>query len=404
MINEISKLPINVDDKQNFIDSDGNIWKYDQQTESWDSCGPLVQLQLASENTSGLLSPQYKLLLDTIAQFPGAFGIIVDKPTKQLVQGNVKFVSNSLDISCVGPSGTPLDLASGCGETINVNCGASSEVDRPSTLPRFVIKLNNDYLEKLCIDLPAPKGKTGKKGNTGPVGESGFSNGPKGLTGQTGPNVDQLLTLRNVLINDIPTLSNNPIVNLELIDRQRGPYLRCTKSKSTLRINECAQRLLITPILRNLAFSDELTDGCKLNGMNNWIITKPVADDLSTNVFLLRLSDTLEDGCSTVTTVSLEEYVQALINKYEADIIEYNKVWSLKVKEHMNAIDTEARLILSELANELAMCESELPATEWGLVFSQCDSPSPTSALKLSADKGSVDKFVVSGKKWDLVV
>ena len=53
MINEISKLPINVDDKQNFIDSDGNIWKYDQQTESWDSCGPLVQLQLASENTSG---------------------------------------------------------------------------------------------------------------------------------------------------------------------------------------------------------------------------------------------------------------------------------------------------------------------------------------------------------------
>lgn len=400
----ISRLPHNVDDNQQYIDSDGNIWKYDQQTESWDSYGPLVQSSLASEISSGLLSPQYKLLLDTISQFPGAFGIIVDKPTKQLIQGNVKFISNSLDINCFSANGNVLDSNSGCGDEITVTCGSSSDVTRPSTLPRFVIKLNADYLAKLCIDLPAPRGKTGKKGDDGIVGESGFSDGPKGMTGLPGPNVDQLLTLRNVVINDVSTLSNNPIVNLEIVDRQRGPYLRCTKSQSTLRVNECAQRLLVTPIIRNVVFSNELTDGCKLNGMDNWIITKTNADTLPENVFLLRLSDTLEDSCSTFTTISLQEYVEALINKYESDIVEYNKTWSLKVKAHIDAIDTEARAILSELANDLAMCESELPATEWGLVFEKCASSSPAIALKLSADKGNVDSMLVSGKKWDLIV
>ena len=163
----------------------------------------MVQLSLASEISSGLLSPQYKLLLDTISQFPGAFGIIVDKPTKQLIQGNVKFISNSLDINCFSASGNVLDSNSGCGDEITVTCGSSSDVTKPSTLPRFVIKLNADYLAKLCIDLPAPRGKTGKKGDDGIVGESGFSDGPKGMTGLPGPNVDQLLTLRNVVINDV---------------------------------------------------------------------------------------------------------------------------------------------------------------------------------------------------------
>lgn len=400
----ISKLPPIVDDNQLFVDTDGNVWQYDEQTDSWDSRGPSIKLPLATESSPGLLSPQYKLLLDTISQFPGAFGIIVDKPVKQLIQGNVKLTSNSLDIQCLSASGNELNPEFGCGNLIDVSCGISSDINNPTTLPRFAIKLNQDYLEKLCIDLPAPKGKKGKKGNVGLQGQPGFGNGPKGQTGANGPNVSELLTLRNILFNDIPELSNNPIINLELIDEERGPYLRVTKSNTTLKANECAQRLLVNSVVRGINFTTELTDGCTLNGMSDWVITKTGADPLPDNLFLLRLSDVIDESCSTVITVSLAEYIESIINKYEQDIVKLNKNWSLKVKAHIDAIDTQARTILSELANDLAMCESELPATEWGLVFEQCESSSPTTALKMSTARGTVDTISISGQKWDLVV
>lgn len=400
----ISKLPFNVDDNQIFVDGDGNIWKYDQQTVGWNSCGPLVSLQSANESTSGLLSPQYKLLLDTVAQFPGAFGIIVDKPIKQLINGNVKFISNSLDISCLSSSGTELNSTVGCNEEIVVGCGKSSDINEPTTLPRFVIKLNQSYLEKLCIDLPAPKGKKGKKGQKGLEGEPGFGDGPKGKTGSNGPNISELLKLKNIIFNDVPELSNKPIVNLEIVDEGRGPYLRSIKSETTLKANESAAKLLVSQVIRDIKFTNELTDGCTLNGMSNWAITKTGTDPLPDNLFLLRVSDVIDKSDSTVTTVSLSQYIESIINKYEQDIIELNKNWSLQVKNHIDSIDTQARTILSELANDLAMCESELPATEWALIFEQCDSPSPASALKLSATRGTVDTLSVSGQEWDLVV
>lgn len=405
--NTTKLLPTIADDNQLFLDSDGNIWQYDQQTDSWNSIGPFISISEANETSSGLLNPKFKLLLDTIAQFPGAFGIIVDKPIKQMIQGNVKLESNSLLISCLNSSGNPINppnSASNCGE-ISVNCGPDSDSSKPETLPRLAIRLNPDYLEKLCIDLPAPKGKKGKKGLTGPDGTPGFGNGPKGLTGSTGPSVDQLLKLRDVIIQDDPTITNDVIVKLELIDRGRGPYLRGTKSKATLRNNECASRFLLTQVGRNVQFNSELTDGCELRGLTNWSIVKTTNDNLPENVFMLRMSDSQSNDCSTFAGVSLFEYVTSLINKYEQDLVKLDQEWSLKVKSHIDAIDTQARTILSDLADELATCESELPASEWGLIFEKCPSSSPqTQSLKLKAEKGKVDSFEVSGQRWDLIV
>lgn len=398
-------LPTIADDNQLFLDSDGNVWQYDQQTDSWNSIGPSIVISEANQTSPGLLNPKFKLLLDTIAQFPGAFGIIVDKPIKQVVQGNVKLESNSLLISCLNSSGNQLDSTSGCNGETTVTCGPSSDTNKPETLPRLVVKLNPDYLEKLCIDLPSPKGKKGKKGLTGPDGTPGFGNGPKGLTGSTGPNVDQLLKLRNIIIQDDPTITNDVIVKLELIDRGRGPYLRGTKSKATLRDNECASRFVISQIGRNIQFNSELTDGCELRGLTNWSIVKVGNDTLPENVFLLRMSDSNDATCSTFAGVSLSEYITSLINKYEQDLVAIDQEWSLKVKAHIDAIDSQARNILSDLANDLAICESELPASEWSLIFEKCPSSSPQSqALKLTSEKGKVDSFEISGQQWDLIV
>ena len=64
---ELDKFPDNPDDKQTFVDRDENNWVYDLQTGSWEFSGPKLNLDLASEDNTGLLSPRFKLLLDTVA-------------------------------------------------------------------------------------------------------------------------------------------------------------------------------------------------------------------------------------------------------------------------------------------------------------------------------------------------
>jgi len=183
-----SRFPINPVDMQEYIDEDNIIWKYNGKSDSWNYFGPTTDFPLATSARSGLLSPQFKLLLDTIAQFPGAFGIIVDKPYKQVVQGDINFVSNSVEINCLNQRGVEL-----VGENVVVDCNQRLENEDPE-LSSFEVSLRQDYLERLCIDIPAPKGKKGKVGEVGEDGEPGFGSGPKGETGIAGPSVSEILT------------------------------------------------------------------------------------------------------------------------------------------------------------------------------------------------------------------
>jgi len=403
---ELDKFPGNPDDKQSFTDGDGNLWIYDQQTDSWEFCGPRLNVNLASPTNIGLLKPEFKFLLDTVAQFPGAFGIVVDKPYKQTVQGNVTFISNSLDISCLSPRGVQLGPGSGCGEETTVTC-ANEDVGEAdiTSLPRFEVKLNADYLAKLCIDLPAPKGPTGKIGLDGDKGADGFSDGPKGLTGDPGPNVTELLEFGQIIYEDLPAINDCPIVDIELVDRGRGPFFKVTRSCRTLAQNECALRLLVTPIVRTVTFNTDLTDeNCTLSGLSDWTLNKISGDPLPTSPFLLRGSDDQTEECSTFVGVSLEQYVQGLIDLYEQKIVKLDSQWALLAKKHIEALDSKARTILSNLANELTRCESTLAGSEFGITFERCTPCSPASPASLSvAENGKIGSVQVSGKKWDVI-
>lgn len=400
---DLDKFPNNPDDQQVFLDGDGNQWVYDLQTDSWEFCGPKLNISLADENESGLLSAELKLLLDTVAQFPGAFGIVVDKPYKQVVQGDVRLTSNSLDISCLNSRGVVLGTEAGCDEETTVACSGDS--DDITTLPRFDIRLKEAYLEKLCIDLPSPKGPRGKQGATGKDGEDGFGDGPKGFTGAPGPNSNELLELRDVIIQDNPEISPTAIVDIELIDRQQGPFFKVLTSRRTLAVNECAERILTPPIVRTITFNNALNDSnCDLTGLQDWTINKIGADPLPDSPFLLRSSDDQTEDCSTVTGVSLTQYIEGLINLYEQKIVALDKTWAAQAKAHIEAIDAKARGILSNLANELTRCESTLAGTEFGITFERCTPVSPSSAQILSvAEDNTVDSVQASGKKWDIL-
>lgn len=401
----LDKFPDSPDDQQIFVDNDGNQWVYDIHTDSWEFSGPKLNINLASGTETGLLSPQFKLLLDTIAQYPGAFGIIVDKPYKQTIEGNIKFVSNSLDISCLNSRGVNIGAESGCGEETTVSCSGDVLENDIATLPRFEIKLREAYLERLCIDLPSPKGPIGRTGPDGEKGEDGFGDGPKGLTGEPGPNVNELLELRNIIIQDNSTLTNDVIVDLELVDRGQGPFFKVLRSRRTLSANECALRLRTSAIARTLTFNSPITDNsCSLSGLNGWSINKVGNDPLPAAPFLIRTSDDETEDCSTVFAFSMEQFIESVINEYEKEIVKLDQDWARQTKQHIEALDDRARKILSNLADELARCESTLAGTEFGITFERCPPSSPSSPSTLSlARNGQVGSIEASGKKWEIV-
>lgn len=407
----LNKFPNYPDDQQLFLDNDGNSWIYDNQTDSWEFQGPKLDLTLATLEDSGLLSSQHKLLLDTIAQFPGAFGIIVDKPYKQTIQGDVKLVSNSLDINCLSPRGTVLDGDTNCATEIVVACADPTlnldfnDNTSSAFLPRFEIKLNQDYLDTLCIDLPAPKGKRGKQGAQGKKGDSGFGDGPRGIIGEPGPDLLDLLDLNEIIFDDLDEISDVAIVDLELVDRGKGPFLKCIRSTRTLAHNECAQRLLVTPVVRTITFAENVIDiACDLTGLTGWTINKVGTDTLPDDLILLRGSDDETEDCSSFSGTTLSQYTQGLIDFYEQKIVKLDKEWALAAKLHIEGIDAKARTILSELANDLARCESALPGTEFGITFKSCTPCSPSGPEVLSvAEDNVIDGVMVSGQEWDII-
>lgn len=399
---ELSKFPNNPDDQQSFVDDKGGIWIYDQQAKSWEFSGPRLNVNLADSNTTGLLSPQHKLLLDTISQFPGAFGIVVDKPYKQIVQGDVTLTSSTLDISCLSAGGTILNAASGCGEEIRVSCTDSDS--STNTIPRFEIKLNDNYLNNLCIDLPAPSGQDGKPGKPGAAGPDGFGDGPRGTTGESGPDVTELLELGRIIYEDSAQIASSAIVDIKLVDQQRGASFKMLKSERTLASGEEAARLSVTPVTRTIVYNTKLTDKCIKDGLGGWQISKTSGDPLPTVPFLLRGSDDNNQDSSAVATVSLEQYVQGLVDLYEQKIVALDKQWSALAKRHIEAIDSKARSILSNLADDLTRCESTLAGTEFGITFERCAS-SPVTPTKLSRAAGAnVGSVSASGEQWDIIL
>lgn len=382
-------LPKNPSDGQIFVTPDGTKLSYDLNNHRWNFVRTNANVDLANNARAGLLDPKFKIILDSISTYPGAFGLILNKPTNKIMQGDIKLDSTSLDIECIETVDSTFD---------------DRKVEDTGSIVNFVFKLNEDYLNNICIDLKPPKGQVGRTGQTGPDGLHGFGNGPIGYDGEIGPNATKLLRIRNIIYEDIDEISDRAIVDIELIDRGKGPFFKITESDKTLSDNEPAQRLVVNQLSRGLRFSsDVVNQNCETDFMNSWQIMRDTNDELPVDVHMLRLSDDETEAVQTFSSLRLSEYIRSVVEEYQNKIVELDKDWSNRSKEHIEEIDKAAREILNNLANELTRCESTITATEFGITFEKCSSPNSLSTLKV-ASNNKISNINNSGKNWEVVV
>jgi hypothetical protein len=304
------------------------------------------------------------------------------------MQGDVKFVSKSFDIECTETVDATLD---------------GVPVDDVGSITNFVFKLREDYFNNLCIDLKPPRGPVGRIGQTGLTGVDGFGSGPRGYTGPIGPDSTKLMSIRNVVYEDLSEISETAIVGLELVDRGKGPYFKITTSNKTLSNDEPARRLITSSVGRNVNFTDS-GGNCATSNLSSWKVAKIGGDPLPDDVYMLRLSDSQTDSAQTFSAVRLADYLGAVIDKYELDVVELDKRWLKESKVHIERIDSAARAALAELANELTRCESTLAGTEFGITFRRCDPCTPaTASARKAAGNNKLGQVSSSGKNWEIV-
>ena len=64
-------------DGQNLVDSSRTLWEYDAELLCWVKIGPVDNLPMADDVTTGLLTAAFKQMLDKIPEHGGAFNIVV---------------------------------------------------------------------------------------------------------------------------------------------------------------------------------------------------------------------------------------------------------------------------------------------------------------------------------------
>ncbi len=373
--NKNSFLPSTPVDGQVFVDSKFIKWIYDAENRLWDKIGQVQSIPLATESSDGLLSPQLKSTIDSIPQSPGGFGLIVDTKTilkspsnpDGIISGNVKLVSDSIDITCVGPNNRKI--------TSNdpiVVCDGQQQ-----SLPSLKFGINDLFLQTFYFNSCGPKGKSGDKGDTGPDGDNGYiQNGPPGVKGLPGENITQLCELAGIKFKDIDGLTDKVIVRLEAIDDK----LVVTKGIVNSVSNKPADKLVILPIGRSLVF--EGTGSCGKSRLRDWKIVQAQSDTSPTNVQLIRLakgSDESSDSISINGTMDLNTFVTQIIEEYVSRLAQIDQQWGKQVKEYMQSLDDNARGILSDLANQLAMCEFNIPAIEYCITLNACKTAQSTT-------------------------
>ena len=413
MSNRNSFLPSNPTHGQKFVDSEFVQWSYDAYNDVWEKTGVVDSIPIATAQINGLMRPQDKALLDSVPAVPGGFGIIVD--TKLLLQnqtnpegvvtGDIKLRSESLNITCVGPNRVKLE----CEIPPTLRCEGAD-----TTSSALSFSLSEKFLKTLYVDLSGPKGKQGKQGKQGKKGEPGYSLGPVGDRGKKGEDIGELCSFSGVSYRDIAGLSDNAIVSLKIADNDgHGCKLVVTKAKLNLDSNRAADKVNATGISRSLVFTDA-DDSCGVARLNSWSLVKPPGDTTPTNIQLLRLSkgsnEREGEPINFNGTMSLEALVTDLIEEYQNRLRKIDETWGRQAKQHIESIDNKARNILSNLANDLAMCEFALPASEYCITFVGCPNtlppdppPPPVSPLAVAALRAGSTPFTTGGRSSGVV-
>mgnify|MGYP003645941664 CR=1 FL=1 len=380
-------LPILPTDGQRFVDAQMVQWIYNGREGIWERRGTTDDIPLANTISPGLLSPQDKNLIDGVPAIGGGFGIITDaklllkSPTNPegVITGDITLKSDSLDIICVGPD--KLKLTCVIPSTV-LEC-VGSEPSSGSSLPGLLFKLSDKFLDTLIVDRRGPKGKKGLRGDKGSTGDPGFGDGQQGIKGIPGDNINELCSLDEIRYNDIDGITDTAIVNFDLVDNNgHGCKLIVTKAKINVEEDRPADKLIASNLIRSVVYEpDSDENSCDITRLDDWSLAAAGGDTTPLNLQLLRLpksaNETVDNPVGFNGTMALEDFVGQIVGEYKSRLTTIDSQWGKEVKQYINGLDDKARGILSDLANQLSMCEFNLPAVEYCITFTGCGQPSP---------------------------
>lgn len=444
-----SKLPQQPFDKQVFIDASRVKWSWDAKLQAWNRVGLADDLPLVTEDAIGLLSYSDKQLLDSIPAVGGGFGFIVsphllrtsDNPDGT-IQGAVKLVSDSLNITCVGPDGEPIgqtgkaltpypkveqkDVVAlpggGYGSSTlkewltqnsltnpefeslkarndprlpaTLHTGSSSYstgclagCDTPDGLtPGIKFALSDDILSTFFVELIGAKGPRGFDGPKGPRGKEGFTDGPPGDKGLPGVDATTTRKLSGIKVVDLDDVSDSAIVSIEM-DSGSG---KITYTRSKLNVPEDdtpADQVVALPLHRSISYTS-----APFTTLDDWELLAPANDPAGTiDLFVAKIPPNYSsDKPSQLELVRLSDLI-GLATSYYSDILcRWEKEWSMQVKEFVESKDEEARRVLSDLTQQVAECEFQLPIEFClGVEPAQCRPEEPDEPVDPSSGPGS---------------
>lgn len=351
-----SVLPQDPFDGQSWIDAYGVLWQYSSDIGCWMRFGKVDTIPVANSTTNGLLSKELKYLIDKVQEKGGGFGIIT-KPNLRLrtldnpdgvLFGDVEFVSDTLDITCIDSNGNII------GDACTKVCFKETDEFPPG----FDFNFSELFLETFCVQVPGGPGPQGIQGEKGETGPDGTGDGPVGLQGLAGIDATERHKFTGVKVEDTDVITDVAVTRLDI--DQNGGKLFATKAKVNVpgADEEIADQLITTQIVRNIKFTGNCFEyelsvppsGCSpgdsFDTVDPTIAYYPAHFDITQNGRTYQL-----------VRANMSTLINDIIKFYQAQLDAASDGYDKVVGDFLKAKDAEARKVLDELGDRLAECE-----------------------------------------------
>jgi hypothetical protein len=350
-------LPQNPFDGQVFIDAYNVEWIFDGSIGCWMRTGKVNSIPVANSTTNGLLSKELKYLIDKIKEKGGGFGIVT-KPNLRLrtldnpdgvLFGEVEFISDTLDISCIDSQGNKI------GDACTKVCFKETDEFPPG----FDLNFSDLFLESFCVQVPGGPGPQGIQGEKGDTGADGTGDGPIGPQGDAGKDATEAHKFTGIKVEDTDAITDVAVSRLD-IDQNNGK-LFVTKAKINVPgpDEEIADQLIVSQIVRNIRFTGNCFEfelsappsGCSPDQEPFDTIDPTIA------YYPAHFDASQSDRTYQLVRASLSSLINDIIKFYQAQLDEASDGYDKVVSEFLKTKDSEARKALDELGDRLAECE-----------------------------------------------
>jgi hypothetical protein len=180
--------------------------------------------------------------------------------------------------------------------------------------------------------------------------------------------------LETILYEDFPDqLSDSAVVDLALESQaQGGKNLVYTKSQIDL-ANDAANRVAATMLQRYIEYPTPTAD-CNNIRLSDWTLKQPLNDDTRLDLNILRIptgsDDSDKEAVQLDSAVTLTQIVSSIVDAYQKSLTDIDAALGKRTRDYIEAIDAQARAILSDLAGKLSQAEFSLPSQDFCLTFS----------------------------------